>query len=148
VKFLLLRIGIFAIDGIIFRIHGDRGAAERDVTASTGKISAGPNSNFETSPADQAQSQPTNEPIRPSDQLPATLLAGTVAAAACHHDKEYGELNEKSTVGTTLSVQTINAASAQATTFTATSQLPSYTSNCIPLTSDGDNPQYRRWCSG
>lgn len=48
VKLLLIRIGVFAIDGIIFRIHHDRRAAVLDVNPSATIKTAGRISNFES----------------------------------------------------------------------------------------------------
>lgn len=76
VKNLLLRIGIFAIDGIIFRIHGDRDAAVRDVRYWAGNSKVGSNSKFENGPNVQAQSQPSTEREQLASPLPRHTAGG------------------------------------------------------------------------
>lgn len=103
VKLLLIKIGVFAIDGIIFRIHGDQEAAMRDAGQSAGNSGAGPNSNFEIGSTVQAHLQPGSEPGNLSENLSDTQLEGTSAAVACHRNRNCGEVSEKSTVKNTLS---------------------------------------------
>lgn len=59
VKFLLIKIGVFAVDGIIFHIHHDRQAAVNDVIYLTTVKRVGGISNFESSKASEALLKPT-----------------------------------------------------------------------------------------
>lgn len=54
VKLHLIRISVFALDRIIFRIHGDRQAAISDASTSAVTFGTGKDSKFETQGAHRA----------------------------------------------------------------------------------------------
>jgi hypothetical protein len=83
VKFLLIRIGVFAIDGIIFRIHHSRQAAALDVGATLSAKTAGKNSNFEMAKGFLAQQQPGSQPIHLPDNAAAAQLASMTTERMC-----------------------------------------------------------------
>lgn len=86
IKNHLIRIGVFAIHGIIFRIHGDRQAAVNDVISTTAIKRSGQISNFESSVGPQAHQRqhPSAQPGNLPDPSTASQLDGsTKQPSAC-----------------------------------------------------------------
>lgn len=142
VKLLLLRIGVFAMDGIIFLIHGDRQAAVLAVSSTDTSKTAGQVSNFEfgdvTTDHLESRIRPSNLP----EQCTGMQLDATISESACHLYREPGDLNKKSLVSNALSTHPLNAPPSSSSPFTATSQLLHPTSSHSLLTTAGDNDAY------
>ena len=144
VKSLLLRIGIFAIDGIIFRIHGDRSAAISAISPLLAIIGAGDGSNFEMWDQSQAQ-QPNTRPVTMlAISFVVQLDSKPLGMPACHNTDDLGDHGAKSPVKNALSANTLNGQPDCSPTATATSRLPP-TSQAYCLTGNCDKHAYSSW---
>lgn len=119
VRLLLIRIGVFASDGVIFRIHDERSAALLDARSTMATTGAGQLSNFESGQTAQAHLQPNAQPINLPDQMSERQLDATPSEQACLCSSNLSELGESSTVKSTLSAPHLNAPANCISEFTA-----------------------------
>jgi hypothetical protein len=112
VKNHLVKRGISAIDGAIFRIHAERQAAINDVIKTVANRKMVPNSNFEIGGALQAQLRPTPQPSNLSDHCTISLLDGnTQGASSCLLHDDHSKPGVNSAVKSTLSISPLRAGS-------------------------------------
>jgi hypothetical protein len=106
VKLHLIRIGVFALHGFIFHIHGDRPSAVADVSGKAATPEAGKDSKFENSDAPQALQRPTCA-VHLTERGGGVQLDGS--ESACHQDSILDDSGENGSVKTSLSDSSLNA---------------------------------------
>lgn len=111
VKLHLVRIGIFALKGFIFRIHGDQEAALLDTQSMSVAQQAGTNSNFEMAQGLGAQQWHTVKPVSPNlpDGTALQLDSMTAKESMCRPLSNLGDHGKINLVKSTLSASPLNA---------------------------------------